>query len=142
MNDFQLDPRLSSDTLILGSFPLSLLLLMNDATYPWLILVPQRPGIREIYQLDPADQQQLLAESSRLAAVLAAHFKADKLNIAALGNVVAQLHLHHVVRYQGDPAWPAPVWGKAPPLPYRPEQAAALGAALCPQLAGFIPAAG
>lgn len=142
MNDFQLDPRLANDTLLLGSFPLSLLLLMNDATYPWLILVPRRPGIREIYQLDSADQQQLLVESSRLATVLAAHFRADKLNIAALGNVVPQLHLHHVVRYQGDPAWPAPVWGRTPPAPYRPEAAAALRAALCPQLADFTPAAG
>ena len=136
-----LDPRLRHDTIVLGSFPLSLLLLMNDRTYPWLILVPQRAGIHEIYQLNPADQQQLLRESSHLAAVLAAHFHPDKLNIAALGNVVPQLHLHHVVRYQSDPAWPAPVWGKTPPVPYHPGQVAALRAALSPQLDNFTPLA-
>lgn len=137
---FSLDPRLQNDTIELGSFPLSLLLLMNDCTYPWLILVPQRAGIREIYQLDPADQCQLLRESSELAAALAAQFQPDKLNIAALGNVVPQLHLHHVVRYRSDPAWPAPVWGKTPPTAYLPEQIAWLRAALCPRLSDFTPA--
>lgn len=136
---FVLDPRLQQDTIALGRFPLSLLLLMNDRTYPWLILVPQRAGIREIYQLDPADQQQLLRESSHLAAALAAHFRADKLNIAALGNVVPQLHLHHVVRYQSDPTWPAPVWGKAPPVPYLPDEVTALRDTLCPQMKDFTP---
>ncbi len=134
---FDLDPRLRSDTLRLGAFPLSLLLLMNDRTYPWLILVPQRPAIREIYQLSTADQQQLLRESSHLAAALADLFHPDKLNIAALGNVVPQLHLHHIVRYQGDPAWPAPVWGKTPAVPYEPGQAAALRDRLSPRLAQF-----
>jgi len=131
---------LAQDTVRLGTFPLSLLLLMNDATYPWLILVPQRPDIREIYQLDTVDQRQLLHESSHLAAALAVHFRPDKLNIAALGNIVQQLHLHHVVRYQGDPSWPAPVWGKAPSVPYRPEQIAALRAGFCPRLSDFMPA--
>jgi diadenosine tetraphosphate (Ap4A) HIT family hydrolase len=138
---FILDPRLERDTCCLGAFPLSLLLLMNDATYPWLILVPRRPEIHEIYQLDPADQQQLLVESSHLAAVLATLLHADKLNIAALGNLVPQLHLHHVVRYRSDPAWPAPVWGKAPPVPYQPEQLAALRASLLPHLQDFTPVA-
>jgi diadenosine tetraphosphate (Ap4A) HIT family hydrolase len=138
---FTLDPRLERDTFFLGVFPLSLLLLMNDATYPWLILVPQRPAIREIYQLDPADRHQLLRESCQLAEVLAAHFHPDKQNIAALGNVVPQLHLHHVVRYCHDPAWPAPVWGKAPAVPYRPEQVAALRTGLLPRLQDFTPAA-
>ena len=137
---FTLDPRLQNDTIALGSFPLSLLLLMNDCTYPWLILVPQRPDIREIFQLATADQQQLLRESSLLAAALVAQFYPDKLNIAALGNVVSQLHLHHVVRYRNDPAWPAPVWGKAPPVPYQPKQAAALCADLSPRLHDFSPA--
>jgi diadenosine tetraphosphate (Ap4A) HIT family hydrolase len=138
--DFTLDPRLEQDTLCLGKFPLSLLLLMNDSTYPWLILVPQRPEIREVYQLDPTDRQQLLVESCHLAEVLAALLRPDKLNIAALGNVVAQLHLHHVVRYRSDPAWPAPVWGKTPPVPYRPEQFAALRTSLLPLLQDFAPA--
>lgn len=134
---FTLDPRLQQDTIRLGEFPLSLLLLMNDFTYPWLILVPKRAGIREIYQLAPADQQQLLWESSHLAETLAALFRPDKLNIAALGNVVPQLHLHHVVRFGTDPAWPAPVWGKAPAVPYHPEQVEALCARLLPHLRDF-----
>lgn len=132
---FSLDPRLCSDTVNLGRFPLSLLLLMNDSSYPWLILVPQREGAQEIYRLKPEDQLQLLRESSHLAATLAAVFAPDKLNIAALGNVVPQLHLHHVVRYRNDPAWPSPVWGKTPAVPYRPEQLAALRERLLPRLA-------
>lgn len=134
---FSLDPRLQQDTIHLGAFPLSLLLLMDDCTYPWLILVPKRAGIREIYQLAPADQQQLMRESCHLAETLAALFHADKLNIAALGNVVPQLHLHHVVRFGTDPAWPAPVWGRAPAVPYRPEQLEALRARLLPHLKDF-----
>jgi diadenosine tetraphosphate (Ap4A) HIT family hydrolase len=139
---FSLDPRLQNDTFVLGRFPLSLLLLMNDCTYPWLILVPQRPEIREIYQLDPADQHQLLRESCHLAAALAEHYHPDKLNIAALGNVVQQLHLHHVVRFRTDPAWPAPVWGKAPAVPYRTEQVDALRSQLLPLLQPFIASPG
>ena len=137
---FALDPRLHADTILLGRLPLSLLLLMNDRTYPWLILVPRRAAIREIYELDATDQQQLLRESSQLAAALAACFHPDKLNIAALGNVVPQLHLHHVVRYRHDPAWPAPVWGKAPPVPYPAEEVTALRIRLCPHLQDFTPA--
>lgn len=134
---FDLDQRLRRDTIVLGNFPLSLLLLMNDRTYPWLILVPRRPAIREIFELAPHDQQQLLCESSHLAETLATLFRPDKLNIAALGNVVPQLHLHHVVRYRNDPAWPAPVWGKTPPVPYEPEQVAAFRDRLYPHLKQF-----
>jgi diadenosine tetraphosphate (Ap4A) HIT family hydrolase len=113
-----LHPQLAQDTVELGRFPLCRVLLMRDANYPWIILVPDRDGISEIYQLSEADQQLLLKESSTLARLLNNEFNADKLNIAALGNVVPQLHVHHVVRYQKDPAWPAPVWGKVPALPY------------------------
>lgn len=113
-----IDPRLTADSLVLGKFPLSYLLLMQDANYPWFVLVPDRMNIREIYQLSPGDQQQLLHESSRLGEALMTGFKGDKLNVAALGNVVPQLHLHHIVRHQSDPAWPAPVWGKVPARPY------------------------
>ena len=136
---FALDPRLQNDTVLLGAFPLSTLLLMNDRTYPWLILVPQRAGVREIYELADADRRQLLDESCHLAKTLAALYRPDKLNIAALGNVVPQLHIHHVVRYQGDPAWPAPVWGKAPPVPYNPAELAACRARLLPLLTDFSP---
>jgi len=122
---FTLDPRLQQDTIPAGELPLSRLLLMNDCSYPWLILVPRRPDIREIFQLDEADRGQLLHESTRLSQALYAICRPDKLNIAALGNVVAQLHLHHVARYRTDPAWPAPIWGRAPAVPYAPEAAKA-----------------
>ncbi len=114
----ELHPRLLGDCVPIGRFPLCRLLLMNDANYPWFILVPDRDNVTEIYQLSDADQQQLMQESSQLSRVIAAVFKADKINIAALGNLVPQLHLHHVVRYRKDAAWPAPVWGKVPVQPY------------------------
>jgi diadenosine tetraphosphate (Ap4A) HIT family hydrolase len=116
-----LHPRLQQDCLLLGRFTLCRLLLMRDANYPWFILVPDREAISEIFQLSGEDQVQLLRESSRLSAILVELFHADKLNIAALGNVVPQLHVHHVVRFRDDPAWPAPVWGHAPARPYTPE---------------------
>jgi diadenosine tetraphosphate (Ap4A) HIT family hydrolase len=117
-----IDPRLLEDCQVLGHFPLCHLLLMKDANYPWLILVPDREGIRELYQLDEADQQQLMRESMRVSRLLAELFQPDKLNLAALGNVVPQLHIHHVVRYRHDAAWPAPVWGRVPPRPYSDDQ--------------------
>lgn len=119
---FQLHPRLQQDCIVIGSFELSLLLLMNDNHYPWFILVPQRAGITEIYQLNETDRQLLQTESCRLAQTLAKIYQADKMNIAAIGNLVPQLHLHHVVRYQADPAWPAPIWGKFSAEPYTEAQ--------------------
>jgi len=103
---------------VLGRFPLSLLLLMNDSRYPWFVLVPQRSDIREIFQLPEIDRQHLLKESCTLAEALTATYAPDKLNVAAIGNLVPQLHLHHVVRYRTDAVWPAPVWGKLPAIPY------------------------
>ncbi len=114
----ELHERLQQDCLLVGRFPLCHLLLMRDANYPWFILVPDREEITEIYQLDAADQLQLTRESTALATVLAEQFQADKLNIAAIGNLVPQLHVHHVVRYRTDAAWPAPVWGTVAPIPY------------------------
>ena len=111
-------PQLRNDCLIVGRFRLNHLLLMNDSSYPWFILVPDRENITEIHQLDMTDQQQLIAESSMLSKLLSERFKADKINIAALGNVVPQLHIHHIARYRTDAAWPAPIWGKHPPKPY------------------------
>ncbi len=113
-----LHPQLAADCIVLGRFPLCHLLLMNDRNYPWFILVPDRADIREIYQLEATDRNQLLAESCLLSEFLMNEFNGDKLNVAALGNMVPQLHLHHVVRYAADPAWPTPVWGKHPALPY------------------------
>jgi diadenosine tetraphosphate (Ap4A) HIT family hydrolase len=115
---FTLHPQLAKDCLTIGQFDLCLLLLMNDRNYPWFILVPQRENISEIFQLTTADQMLLWRESTNLSEMLAQHFAADKMNVAALGNVVPQLHVHHIVRYRRDPAWPAPVWGKFPVEPY------------------------
>lgn len=123
---FELDARLAADTLVLGDFPLCRLLLMNDAQYPWFILVPRREDVSEVFQLDAQDQQQLWRESTALAEKLKDLFAADKLNLASLGNVVAQLHMHVIVRRRGDAAWPAPVWGRHPAQPYAPEQIAGI----------------
>lgn len=111
-----------NDCLVVGRFPLSYLLLMLDANYPWLILVPDRENITEIFQLDEDDQQQLVAESSRLSMLVSEEFNADKINVAALGNIVPQLHIHVIARSKNDPAWPAPVWGRHPPRPYTDEE--------------------
>lgn len=116
--EFALHPRLAADTFVLAQWPLCTLLLMNDAQYPWCILVPRRAGLREIHDLPEADQQQLLRESSVLGRALMQAFDGLKLNVAALGNLVPQLHVHHIVRFERDPAWPAPVWGKHPARPY------------------------
>lgn len=115
---FQLHPQLQQDSFALGCFDLCELRVINDSQYPWFILVPQRPNIREIYQLEPTDQQQLQAESCYLAEQLALLYHADKMNVAAIGNIVPQLHIHHIVRFRQDKAWPAPVWGKYPAIPY------------------------
>lgn len=115
---FELDHRLQNDCVEIGELMLNRILLMKDANYPWLILVPQRHNISEIYQLDEDDQEQLIWESSFVAERLMATFKGDKMNIAALGNVVPQLHIHHVVRKRTDAAWPNPVWGAVPARAY------------------------
>ncbi len=115
---FEVAAQLTNDSISLGDFPLSRLLLCNDANYPWFILVPRREGVREIFELSEADQHQLLWESSYLSQKLNQGFNADKMNVAALGNQVPQLHLHHIVRYCNDPAWPGPVWGKTAMVPY------------------------
>lgn len=115
---FELDARLQQDTLTLGDFPLCRLLLMSDASYPWFILVPRREGVSEVFELNAADQALLWAETSRLADGLKAVFAGDKMNVATLGNVVSQLHMHVIVRRRTDRAWPAPVWGHHPAVPY------------------------
>lgn len=123
---FALDPRLQQDTLPIGDFPLSRLLLSNDSSYPWFILVPRRNDVSEIFQLDVADQLQLWQETTLLAQRLKNAFSADKLNVAALGNVVSQLHMHVIVRMREDAAWPAPVWGKHPAMLYTAGQVEAI----------------
>ncbi|WP_341502367.1 HIT domain-containing protein [Gallaecimonas sp. GXIMD4217] len=114
---FKLHAQLAADCILVGDLPLCRLLMMNDANYPWFILVPRRDGIREIYQLSEPDQQQFLKESSALSKALMVAFDGQKLNVAALGNMVPQLHVHHVVRHSHDPAWPKPIWGMVPAQP-------------------------
>ncbi|PTU31291.1 HIT domain-containing protein [Stenotrophobium rhamnosiphilum] len=116
--NFELHPQLAADTVLIGDLPLCRLLLMNDRQYPWTILVPRRAGLREIFQMHESDQLCFWRESAQLSQTLMTAFAGDKLNVAALGNMVPQLHIHHIVRFKGDPAWPAPVWGKHPAQPY------------------------
>jgi diadenosine tetraphosphate (Ap4A) HIT family hydrolase len=133
-----LHPQLERDCLVLGRFRLCYLLLARDANYPWFILVPDRADVSEIHQLEEADRLLLLEESVRLARVIETVCRPDKLNIAALGNMVPQLHVHHIARYRNDPAWPAPVWGARQPAPYVESRLAALLEALRGALAdGF-----
>lgn len=122
MSTFQLHAQLKQDCFIVGQFELCLVLLLNDSQFPWFILVPQRENIREIYELQSEDQQLLIQESSYFSQQLATIFEAEKLNVAAIGNIVPQLHVHHIVRYQTDKAWPAPVWGKFAATPYTAQQ--------------------
>ena len=110
-SDFILHERLAADCQIIGHFALCHVLLLNDARYPWFILVPRRGGISEAYQLSVDDQQQLTHESSLFGKAIMDLFKGDKLNIGALGNMVPQLHIHHIIRRKGDFAWPGAVWG-------------------------------
>ncbi|MFB9884960.1 HIT domain-containing protein [Balneatrix alpica] len=130
MSAFNLHPQLAADTLVVGDLPLCRVLLMNDCQYPWLILVPRRGQLRELYELDETDLAQFYQESCQVGRRLMVHFAGDKLNVAALGNMVPQLHVHHIVRFQQDPAWPAPVWGKLPARPYESAQLAELKLAL------------
>ncbi len=127
---FVLDSRLQQDTLLVGDFPLCRLLLMNDRQYPWFILVPRREDVSELFQLDAGDQLALWQETTGLAELLKDTFAADKMNVATLGNMVSQLHMHVIVRRRDDAAWPAPVWGKHAAQPYSEEQVAAVKARL------------
>lgn len=115
---FELHPQLAADTFLLGESDLNLLLLMNDSNYPWFILVPKRESVRELFQLPQRDQYQMNDESALLAETLMDSFQAHKVNIAALGNMVPQLHVHHIARFTSDPCWPKPVWGQASATPY------------------------
>ena len=108
---FTLHPQLMADTTILGDLPLSRILLAKEALGPWLILVPRYDALREIHHLSEQDQQQLMRESSAIAALLEQDYQAEKINIGALGNLVPQLHIHHIARFNNDIAWPGPVWG-------------------------------
>ena len=118
MDTFSLHPTLAADCHWVGDLGLSRVLLLDDSRYPWVLLVPRRAAVTEIYQLSDSDRATLLDESCRLGEFLMAVFDGGKLNVGALGNLVPQLHLHHVVRHVGDPAWPGPVWGHSPACRY------------------------
>jgi diadenosine tetraphosphate (Ap4A) HIT family hydrolase len=126
---FELDDRLARDAFVIGDWPLNRVLMMNDARWPWLILVPRREGLVELTDLEPADRTQLMDEAGRASRFLQNHVRADKINVGALGNIVRQLHLHVVARVVGDPAWPRPVWGQEDAMPYGDDAAQALIAA-------------
>jgi diadenosine tetraphosphate (Ap4A) HIT family hydrolase len=124
---FALDPRLAADTLNIGDFSLSRLLLMNDARFPWLILVPRRAGFAEIVDLNGGERALLMEEIALASEALRTLPQVDKINVGALGNIVRQLHVHVVARKIGDAAWPGPVWGAGTPQRYEEDAAAALG---------------
>ena len=111
MSEFILHPTLEKDTITLGDLELCRVLLMNEQQFPWVILVPRRTDISELYQLDEDEQHQALRESILVSEIMMQHFDGDKLNTGALGNVVPQLHLHHIIRFKNDTVWPKPVWG-------------------------------
>ena len=115
---WELHPQLARDTINIGDLPLSRVLVIDDANWPWLLLVPRRVGVSEIIDLDEVEQAQLWTEIARAGRALKDLTACDKLNVAALGNVVPQLHVHVIARRQGDAGWPKPVWGAAPPLPH------------------------
>lgn len=115
---FTLHPRLAADTVAIADWPLSRVLLMNDARYAWLILVPRRAEVVELHDLDAADRAILIEEVARAGAGLKTITGAAKINVGALGNLVPQLHVHVVAREPGDAAWPGPVWGHSPAVPY------------------------
>lgn len=127
---WSLHPQLDQDAGVVSDLPLSRLLLMNDANYPWLLLVPRRAGASEIVDLDDADQRQLMSEIAAVSRALKALTGCDKLNVAALGNAVPQLHVHIIARRRDDPAWPRPVWGVRPALARDAGAAEQLAAAL------------
>jgi diadenosine tetraphosphate (Ap4A) HIT family hydrolase len=113
---WSLHPQLARDTIAIGDLALSRLFVVNDANWPWLLLVPRRAGASEIIDLDEVERAQLMTEIARVGRALKEVTACDKLNVAALGNVVAQLHVHVIARRSGDAGWPKPIWGAAPPL--------------------------
>ncbi|MEX2128110.1 MAG: HIT domain-containing protein [Xanthobacteraceae bacterium] len=119
-DEFALDPRLAAESCALGELPVCRVLLFDDARYPWIVLVPRRGGLVEIIDLSPKDRMLLLEEIGAAMDALNAATSPYKLNVAALGNVVRQLHVHVIARFQGDAAWPAPVWGRGDRVPYEP----------------------
>ncbi len=134
---FAVDPKLAADCIELGRFEVCRLLLRDDATYPWFVLVPERSDVVELFQLDNDDRVAVMGEITQLSRAVFEAFQADKMNVAALGNLVAQLHIHVIGRKRADPAWPRPVWGVVAGIPYRPDAVEGVRATLLPRLDGF-----
>ncbi|MCW5686533.1 MAG: HIT domain-containing protein [Pseudolabrys sp.] len=117
-NGWTLHPQMEADSAPIGDLPLCRVLAMNDANYPWLVLVPRRNGMRDVIDLTDTDQARLAVESAQAARALKDMTHCTKLNVAALGNTVPQLHVHVIARFSNDAAWPRPVWGVLPAKPY------------------------
>jgi diadenosine tetraphosphate (Ap4A) HIT family hydrolase len=127
---FLLHPQLEGDTIDVLRLPLSIVRLMNDRTWPWLVLVPAREDVTELFELEAEDRRLFVEEMALASTVLRDLFQPHKINVAALGNQVPQLHCHVIVRFHHDPAWPRPVWGIQPPVPYDPHERDTLVGAL------------
>lgn len=134
MTGFQLSPRLAADSIFLTDWPLCQLRLMDDARFPWLILVPRRDGLEEWTELTSEDSATLSAEIAQAGSGLASMFKPRKLNVGALGNIVRQMHVHVIARFETDAAWPGPVWGQGARVPYDQAQRNRLCAELLERL--------
>ena len=122
MSEFVLNERLAADTVPVADWPLSAVRLMNDRTWPWLILVPRRPALKELHELTTLDMALLVGEIAKASRVVAEICRPEKVNVGALGNIVQQLHIHVIGRFRDDPAWPGPVWSFRPPVPYRDDE--------------------
>jgi len=131
---FALHPTLARDTVEVARLSLCRILLMKDSRFPWLILVPEREAVREIYELSAADRAALIEEIAMVSEVIARLFRPDKLNVGALGNVVPQLHVHVIARFAADPAWPGPVWGSGAAVPYGESEFEEMGRRLASEL--------
>ncbi|AWK85617.1 HIT domain-containing protein [Azospirillum thermophilum] len=136
---FRLHERLAADTVPVTDLGLCRVLLMDNRVWPWLILVPMRPGLTEIHRLPAAERATLIEEIARASEAVERLFSPDKLNVGALGNMVPQLHVHVIGRTRGDPAWPGPVWGSGHAAPYDPAERDALAGQLRAALAGPWP---
>lgn len=122
MSEFELDARITRDSDLVTVLGLCQLRIQNDRRWPWLVMVPQRAGMTEIFDLSPAEQALLSVEVNRVAAALKTVTGATKVNVGALGNIVRQLHVHVIARFEGDPNWPGPIWGFGQPVPYEEQQ--------------------
>jgi len=136
---FETDPRLLENGFDVIDLPLSRVRLVDNRRVVWLVLVPRRPGLADLIDLAPADRLQLVAEEDAAARALLAETGCDKLNVAALGNTVRQLHVHVVARFKTDPAWPGAIWGRLPEEPFPSGEGAALAKRLAARLADAPP---